>query len=127
MSDTFEVDDDGFVELREHGHSWHYLEAMRAERQRLDAAIERAEGFFRQKMKEAGATGLKIDGVRKVTFRPDATFPAAKYAAANPIVAAMYTVMKPAFDVERFKRDRPDEHQMWRGNSFKYVQPKKGS
>lgn len=121
------VDDDGFVELGHLEDRWLLLEALRREAAELAARIEKGEKFFREQMDLLKADGFTINGMRKVTYRQDATFPAAKYAAANPAVASVYTIMKPSFDLEAFKRDRPEEYKNWRSRSYKYVQPKKGN
>lgn len=129
MSDIekqYEVDEEGYVELGHLERDWFFLEEMRKEKARLDAAIEKVEAFLQGEMTAAGADGFKIHGVKRVTWKQDATFPAAKYAAANPHVAEVYTVMVPKFDVETFKRDRPEEYKQWRGRRFSFVQQKRG-
>lgn len=118
----FDVDEHGFVELGELERDWFFLQKMRSELQTLQAAIGKCETMFQQRVVAAGATGFKINGVRKVTYKQDATFPVAKYTAENPHVASVYTTTKQVFDLETFKRDRPDEYARWRGRSFKYVQ-----
>lgn len=130
MSDSdkqYEVDVDGFVELGHLERDWFFLEEMRKEKAKLEAAIAKVEAFLQGEMIAAKADGFKIHGVRRVTWRKDATFPAAKYAAANPAVAAAYTIMVPKLDVEALKRDRPEDYKHWRGRSFKFVQQKRGS
>jgi hypothetical protein len=127
MMTTYELDDEGFVEFGDLEDKFFYLEEMRKQRAALDAAIDRAEVFFKAAMKQAGATGFKINGVKKVSYKQDATFPVAKYVAANPHVAAVYTKMTPSFDIEAFKRDRHEEWLHWRGHSFKFIQPKNGN
>lgn len=126
MSDNkYEVDDEGFVELGELERDWFFLEEMRKQVAVLEVGIKRAEAMFAAKMRETGADGFMINGVRRVSNKQDATFPAKKYAEANPTVAEAYTVMKPAFDLDLFKQHRPEEYQRWRGRSFKYVQTSK--
>ena len=120
--DTFNVDEHGFVELGHLERDWFFLQEMRNQLQTLQAAIEKCEAMFRAKVVEAGATGFKINDIRKVTYKQDSTFPTAKYAAANPHVASVYTTTKQVFDLEAFKQDRPEEYKQWRGRSFKYVQ-----
>lgn len=119
---TFEVDEDGFVELGHLERDWFFLTEMRRQAQELAAGIERAEEMFQRTMLAAGATGFKINGVRKVTYKQDATFPVKKYTEAHPAVAEAYMVMKPAFDLQKFKEHRPTEYEQWRGRSFKFIQ-----
>lgn len=123
----YEVDDEGFVELGHLERDWFFLQEMRKEKARLDAAIEKVEAFLKGEMSVAQADGFKIHGVKAVTWKQDATFPVAKWAAANPAVAAAYTIMVPKVDVEALRRDRPEEVKNWTGRSLRFIQPKRGS
>ena len=123
----FKVDEKGFADFTELERDWFYLQEMIKQQQVLEAGIEKCKAAFKEKMLTAGATGFSINGVKVVTFKQDATFPVAKYSAENPAVAAAYTTMKPTFDLEAFKRDRPEEYKNWRSNTFKFVQPKQGA
>lgn len=120
------LDKDGFVELGHLEDQWLLLMALRKEADELKTRIEKGEAFFRAEMDLRGADGFMINGVRKVTYKQDATFPVAKYSAENPHVAEVYKIMKPAFDLEAFKRERPEEYKQWRSRSYKYVPIKKG-
>lgn len=125
-ADTPALDKDGFVELGHLEDQWLLLMALRKEAEELRVRIEKGEAFFKAQMDEVNADGFAINGIRKITYRQDATFPVARYTAENPYVAEVYTIMKPSFDLETFKRDRPEEYKQWRSRSYKYIQPKKG-
>jgi len=125
-TETPTLDNDGFVELGHLEGQWLLLLALRKEADELKTHIEKGEAFFKARMDEVGADGFTINGMKKISYKQDATFPVARYTAANPAVAAAYTKMTPAFDLEAFKRDRGNEYQSWRSRSYKYVQPKKG-
>jgi histidyl-tRNA synthetase len=126
-TETLVPDGDGFVELGHLEDQWLLLVALRKEVEDLRMRIDKGEQFFKDQMDLYGADGLMINGIRKVSYRQDATFPVARYSAENPHVAEVYKIMKPAFDLETFKRDRPEEYKQWRSRSYKYVQPKKGA
>lgn len=127
MADTanstkYVVDDEGYVELGELERDWFFLEEMRKQVAVLEAGIKRAEDMFAKNMREAGADGFMINGVRRVSNKQDATFPAKKWADANPGVAAAFMKTVEVLDVEAVKLHRPEEYKQWRGRSFKYVQ-----
>lgn len=123
--EKFDVDDQGFVELGHLERDWYLLQQMRKDKAKLEAGIEKVEAFFKAKMAAAGAEGFKINEVKAVSWKQDATFPAAKYAAANPAVAAAYTIMVPKLDVEALKRDRAEEVKQWTGRRFSFIQTKR--
>lgn len=116
------LNDEGYVELGDLERDWFFLEEMRKQVAVLEAGIKRAEAMFAKRMRDAGADGFMINGVPRVMYKQNATFPAKKYAEANPEVAETYTVLKPVFDLDLFKQHRPEEYKQWRGFSFKYVQ-----
>lgn len=127
MTEPMALDDKGFVELGHLEDQWLLLEALRKQREELDVRIEKGEKFFKDQMDLVNADGFLIGGMPKVVYRQNATFPAAKYAAANPAVAAAYTIMAPKLDVDALRRDRPDEVLRWTGRSFKRMQIKRGN
>lgn len=124
---TDQLDENGYLDLSDMERDFFYLEEMRKQKAALEAGIERCEKVFKDRMLAAGANGFTVNGVVKVIFKKNATFPVAKYCAANPVVAAVYQKTMLTFDVESFKRDRPQEYQMWQGHTFKYAQPKRGN
>lgn len=121
-----QVDEEGFVELGELERDWFFLQEMRAQAEKLAVGIAKAEKMFQEKMREANATGLKIHGVKKVIYKKNATFPAAKFAAEHPGVAAAFMTKVDKFDTAAFREARPQEYQQWLGHTFKYVTPKAG-
>lgn len=123
----YEVDEEGFADFTALERDWFFLQEMLKQQAALQAGIDRCKEALKAKMKAINATGFKVNGVKCVTYKQDATFPAAKYAEANPAVAAAYTIMVPKLDVEALRRDRPEDIRHWTGHSFKLVQMKQGS
>lgn len=123
---AYVVDEEGFVELGELERDWFFLQQMRAEAEKLAVGIAKAEKMFQEKMLAANATGLKIHGVKKVIYKKNATFPAAKFAAEHPGVAAAFMKQVEKFDTAAFRAARPQEYERWLGHTFKYVAPKAG-
>lgn len=121
---TITVDDDGnrFVELGHLDLAWNSYLKLLKQRAELDAAIERARTFFEGRMSRAEADGMTINGVKVVTYKQDATFPAARYAKENPGIAAAYMTTREVLDVAALKLHRPQDYNNWRGRSFKLVQ-----
>lgn len=120
---TVTVDKDGnkFVELGHLESPWtSYLNLLKQQAE-IEAAIGRARAFFEKHMTDAKVDGMTINGVKVVTYKQDATFPAAKYAAENPGIAAAYMTTKTVLDVAALKRHRPHDYANWRGRSFKLV------
>lgn len=121
---TVTVDEDGakFVELGHQVVAWEAYLGLLKQRAEIDAAIDRARSFFERHMTAANADGMTINGVKAVTYKQDATFPAAKFAAENPGIAAAYMTTKAVLDVAALRKHRPQDYNNWRGRSFKIVQ-----
>lgn len=119
-------DSNNFVELGHMERDYFYLQEMRNQLGVLEAAIKRCETAFKTAMEEAEADGFTIGGVPKISWKKDATFPVKKFTDANPHVAAVYVRKVEEFDLEAFKRERSAEYELWRGRSFKHIQPKRG-
>lgn len=119
-----EVDKDGyrFVELGDLESDWKHMREMIERRDTLDAAIARVRAFFEKKMAEADADGFMINGVRRVSYKKDATFPSAKFIEECPAIAAAYMTTKEVLDVAALKQHRPQDYANWRGRSFKSIQ-----
>lgn len=119
---SYKVDEEGFADFTALERDWFFLQEMLRQQATLQVGIDRCKAALKKAMEDSGATGFKVHGVKCVTYKCDATFPVAKYVAANPGVADVYTKMEPVFDLAAFKRDRQDEYLLWRGRTFKFVQ-----
>lgn len=120
---TVAVDDDGtkFVELGHQTVAWEAYLGLLKQRDEIEAAIERARSFFEKHMTEAKVDGMMINGVKVVTYKQDATFPAAKFARENPGIAAAFMTTKEVLDVAALRQHRPQDYHNWRGRTFKIV------
>lgn len=116
-----EVDEDGFADFSDLAEWWDKYRDLLAQKADVEAKLTAVKTRLGDRMRKAGASGFKIRGVPVVSYRKDATFPVAEYTKKNPHVAAVYSKLQPVFDLELFKRDRPDEYAEWRGHSFKLI------
>lgn len=116
-----EVDESGYADFSDLAQWWETYQKLLVEAAEIEAKIKAVKTRFGDRMKKAGATGFKINGVPVVSYKKDATFPVAEYMKQNPHVAAQYMTQKLVFDTQTFKAHRPDEYAQWQGHSFKLV------
>lgn len=116
------LDTDNYIDLSELRGDWQYLLELRRQRTLLDEAIKVYEAKFKTPVEAVtGAIGFKVDGLPAATWKKDGTFPVAQYVKANPHVFEAYKTVKEVFDVDTFKKHRPDEYNQWRASSLKYA------
>lgn len=120
---TVTTDDDGtkFVELGHQVVAWEAYLGLLKQRAEIDAAIDRARSFFERHMTDAKVDGMMINGRKVVTYKQDATFPAAKFAKENPGIAAAFMTTREVLDVAALRQHRPQDYDNWRGRTFKIV------
>lgn len=116
------LDGDGYLDLSDLRADWHYLLELCRQKVLIEEAIKAYEAKFKAPVEAVtGAIGFKVDGLPAATWKKDGTFPTAKYVAANPHVFEAYKTTKEVFDVDTFKKHRPDEYNQWRASSLKYA------
>lgn len=101
-----------------------HLMYLRKQKALITAAIDTIEAEIQEAILASAADGATLDGVPVFTYKQDGTFPFAKYAAANPHIAAQCMETKEVFSVERLKHLFPQEYINWRPRSFKAVNRK---
>lgn len=122
------LDGDGMLDLSHMRADYFYLQELLKQRNLLDEAIKVYENKFKAPMDAVtGSKGFKVDGLPRYRYERNGTFPKAKYAAANPHVYAAYQRQTTEFDVDAFKRDRPDEYAQWRAPRFVAISETKKS
>lgn len=121
---TVAVDESGtkFVELGHQTVAWEAYLGLLKQRAEIDAAIDRARAFFERHITEAKSDGMMMNGVPVVTYKQDATFPAAKFAKENPGIAAAFMTTKEVLDVAALRKHRPQDYDNWRGRRFLILQ-----
>lgn len=122
---TYQPDEDKCIEVGgDLDDKWFYLDKMRKEREALDAAIERAEAFFRQLMIDTKSEGVKFGGVQRLRLKQNATFAARKFTDDNPHLAATCMIQREALDTAAVKRLFPEIYNKYVGFKMDYPQPK---
>lgn len=126
MTEIRTIDSIDYADLSAQRERYNHLLFLRRQKRLIEQAIDTIEAEFAEAILKANADGALIDGLPVITYKQDGTFPYAKYAAANPHIAAECMVTKTVFSVDELKRLFPNEYTLWRPRSFKVVN-KKGS
>lgn len=124
MSDLKTIDGIDYADLSAQRDRFEHLLYLRKQKRLIEQAIDTIEAELTEAILKADADGAIIDGLPVLTYKQDGTFPFAKYATANPHIAAECMVTTKKFSVDELKRLFPQEYMMWRPRSFKIV--KKG-
>jgi len=124
MTDKKTIDGIDYTDLSARRDRYDHLIYLRKQKRLIEQAIDVIEAEFAEAVLKDDADGVIIDGLPVITYKQDGTFPFAKYAAANPHIAAECMVTKTVFSVDELKRLFPQEYLMWRPRSFKIVNKK---
>lgn len=118
---TIRTDESTYVEAdADLADKWRALQQLRTERDKILAAIDRAEAFFSALFKQRQAQGFTVDGVEMMRYTKNATFRARQFADDNPHHAKECMVTKEVVDPQRVKALFPGVYEEYVGYKLTY-------
>lgn len=111
--------EDVYADLSAMRLEYQHFQKLLDERRLIDEAIAAYQKKFTDAIQATpDAVGFSIDGVRRFAYKQNGTFPHAKFAAANPGIAAAYMTTVEVFDTAAFARHNPELYKQWRPRRF---------